>query len=116
VESLKKGLSFYVIDVVEITKHGFWTIDSGSGPSYYLILKDQNNILYKISTMALGSHEEDVFLSFVGSSLPVNPSAIKFLSIASFDQTMDHEGKISLKYTGELTESPGTSLQSTEPQ
>lgn len=38
VESLKKGALFQVTDVVAVTKHGITTIDSGSGPIYYIIL------------------------------------------------------------------------------
>lgn len=116
VESLKKGASFRVVDVVAVTKHGLTTIDSGSGPIYYLILKDQNNILYQLATVSLGLNKEDLFLSFVDSTSTVNPSAIKLLSTDSFDDTADYEGENSLTYTGKLTELSGTYLESTEPQ
>ena len=115
-ESLKKGVSFRVVDVVAVTKHGLTTIDSGSGPTYYLILKDQNNISYQIATVSLGLNKEDLFLSFVDSASTANPSAIKLLSPDSFDETADYEGENSLKYTGKLTELSDSYLKSTEPQ
>jgi len=116
VESLKKRASFRVVDVVAVTKHGLTTIDSGSGPIYYLILKDKNNISYQIATVSLGLNKEDLFLSFVDSSQTTNSSSIKLLSPDSFDETADYEGENSLKYTGKLTELSGTYLESTEPQ
>lgn len=116
VESLKKGASFRIVDVVAVTKHGISTIDSGPGPIYFLILKDQNNISYQIATVSLGLNNEDLFLSFVNSSQTNNSSSIKLLSPDSFDGTHDHEGENSLKYTGTLTELTDTYLQSTEPQ
>ncbi len=116
VESLKKGASFRVVDVVAVTKHGLSTIDSGSGPIYYLILKDQNNISYQIATVSLGLNKDDLFLSFVDSLSPNNTSSVNLLSPDSFDEIADYEGGNSLKYTGKLTELTGTYLKSTEPQ
>src|SRR3989344_4484047 len=116
IETLKIGASFRVADVIAVTKHGLTTIDSGSGPIYYLILKDQNNISYKIATVSLGPNKEDLFLSFIDSSQTTNSSSIKLLSPDSFDETADYEGENSLKYTGKLTELSGTYLESTEPQ
>jgi len=116
VESLKKGASFRIVDVVAVTKHGISTIDSGPGPIYYLILKDQNNISYQIATVSFGLNKKDLFLSFVDSSQANNSSSIKLLSPDSFDETANHEGENSLKYTGKLTELTDTYLQSTEPQ
>jgi len=116
VESLKKGASFRVVDVVAVTKHGLSTIDSGPGPIYYLILKDQNNISYQIATVSLGLNKDDLFLSFVDSLSPNNTSSVNLLSPDSFDETADYEGGNSLKYTGKLTELTDTYLKSTEPQ
>ena len=87
VESLKRGASFHVVGVVAVTKHGLSTIDSGSGPIYYLILKDQNNISYQIATVSLGINKGDEFLSFVDTNTP----SIKLLSADSFD-TRYYEG------------------------
>jgi hypothetical protein len=116
VESLKKGASFRVVDVVAVTKHGLTTIDSGSGPIYYLVLKDKNNISYQIATVSLGLNKEDLFLSFVDSSQTLDSSAIKLLSPDSFDETADYQGGNSLKYTGNLSELSDAYLKSTEPQ
>ena len=75
VKSLKKGFSFRLIDIIAITKHGISTIDSGPGPIYYLILKDENNISYQIATVSLGLNKEDLFLSYVDSSQSVNSTS-----------------------------------------
>ena len=115
-ESLKKGALFHITDVVAVTKHGITTIDSGSGPIYYLILKDQNNILYHIATVSLGLNKKDLFLSFVDSSQSVNPPFLKLLSPNSFDVTRHYEGESFLTYTGTLTELSVTYLESTEPK
>ena len=114
VESLKKGALFHVTDIVAVTKHGITTIDSGSGPIYYLILKDQNKISYYIATVSLGFNKEDLFLSFADSSQSVNPPFVKLLSTESFDD--DYDGENFLTYSGKLTELSGTYLESTEPE
>lgn len=114
VETLKKGVTFHIIGVVAVTKHGITTIDSGLGPAYYLILKDKNNILYHIATVSLGSNKEDVFLSFVDPSLNGNSSVIKLLSPDSFNETADYEGENSITYTGKLIELTNTYLENTE--
>lgn len=116
VESLEKGASFRVVDVVAVTKHGLSTIDSGPGPIYFLILKDQNNISYQIATVNLGINKEDLFLSFVDSASTINPSSIKLLSPYSFDEASYYEGENSLTYTGKLTELSSTYLESVQPQ
>lgn len=116
VESLKKGALFHVTDVVAVTKHGITTIDSGSGPIYYLILKDQNNISYHIATVSLGFNKKDLFLSFVDSSQSVNPPFVNLLSTDSFDGTRHSEGENFFAYTGKLTELSVTYLESTEPK
>lgn len=116
VESLKKGASFHVVDVVAVTKHGISTIDSGGGPIYYLVLKDKNNISYKIATVSLGINKGDEFLSIVDSS-STNTASIKLLSADSFD-TRYYEGgsDFPFTYTEELTELTDTYLKNTEPQ
>lgn len=114
VESLKKGASFHVTGVIARTKHGITTVDSGPGPIYYLILKDQNNISHQIATVSLGLNKEDLFLSFVDSTSTVDSSAIKLLSPDSFDETADYKGENSLTYTGKLTDLSDAYLQSTE--
>lgn len=116
VESLKKGSSFHVTGVVALTKHGITTIDSGSGPIYYLVLKDKNNILYQVATVSLGLNKDDLFLSFVDSAQSGNTSSIKLLSLDSFKETVDYEGGNTITYTGKLTELTSTYLESTEPQ
>lgn len=115
VVSLKKGTSFHVVDIIEVTKHGITTIDSGPGPSYYLILKDNNNISYQISTASLGGNKEDLFLSFVDSSKPASTSSVKLLDYNSFDHPGDREGVDTFRYTGKLTELTNTYLEETEP-
>jgi len=97
VSIIKKGMLFNIVNVIEVTKHGISTIDSGSGPIYYLVLKDQNNVLYKIGTVMLGINEEDLFLSFRDSFQLINPQSVKFLSPSSFDT------KNSFEYNGNLT-------------
>jgi hypothetical protein len=111
VKSLKKGSSFRLTDIIAITKHGLSTIDSGPGPLFYLILKDQNNISYQIATVSLGLNKKDLFLSFIDSSQSVNASSAKLLSADSFSEG---DGK-SLNYTGELTTLSYRYLESTEP-
>lgn len=64
VEPLTSGKTFKLIKIVAVTKHGLSTIDSGSGPLYYLVLKDEQGIIYQIHTASLGSDEDEAFLSF----------------------------------------------------
>jgi len=116
VESLKKGKTFRVVDVIAVTKHGLSTFDSGPGPIYYLILKDQNNLLYQIATVSLGLNKGDQFLSFKDPSQTDNTSFIKLLNTDSFDGTYDYQGENSLKYTGKLTELASDYSKSVEPQ
>lgn len=115
VEPLKKGMSFRLVDVIAVTKHGINTIDSGPGPIYYLILQSQDNILHKISTTELGISKEELFLSFADPSQLTNPSVIKLLSWESFAES-DKEGKNSLTYTGKLTELPESYLENINSQ
>lgn len=114
VESLKKDSSFIVTNVIEVTTHGITTIE-GSVPLYYLILKDDNDILYQISTASLGANKEDLFLSFVDFSKPTSTSSVKLLNYNSFDHPGDREGVDTFGYTGKLTELTNTYLEKTEP-
>lgn len=116
VESLKKNTSFRIVDVISVTKHGLSTIDSGPGPIYYLILKDQKDILYRIATVSLGLNKGDQFLAFDDLSQTSNDSSLKLLSPDSFDTNADYEGENSLKYTGKLVELTPSYLESVEPQ
>lgn len=84
VDSLKKGASFHVVGVVAVTKHGIKTIDSGTGPIYFLVIKDKENILYKIATVGLGFNKDDLFLSFVDATSVVNPATVKLLGPGQF--------------------------------
>jgi len=117
IESLKKNTTLTIVNVIAVTKHGLSAIDSGSGPIYFLILKDQNNILYKIATVSLGINKDDLFLSFVDSPDTNNSSIIKLLSANSFKEGGYYEKnkKYSIEYTGELTELSDSYLKNTEP-
>ena len=115
IEPLKQNFSFQIVGIVAVTKHGITTIDSGSGPIYYLILKDKNNILYKIATVSFGLNQEDLFLAFKDRTQSAGNSSVKLLSPDSFNVTYQ-EGKESLTYTGKLTEVTDVYLESTEPQ
>ncbi len=106
IETLKKGTSFHVVDIIAATKHGISTIDSGPGPIYFLILKDQNNVFYQVSTVSLGLDSENFFLSLVDESKVVNTISARLLGADSFTE----EGN-SIIYTGKLTELPNDELQ-----
>lgn len=51
--------------MMAVMKHGITTIDSGSGPINYLILKDSNGLLYQVGTVGLGLNKGDEFLKAV---------------------------------------------------
>ncbi len=40
IQELKTDISFSILKIIAVTKHGMSTMDSGSGPMYYLISKD----------------------------------------------------------------------------
>ncbi len=84
VKTLKKDTQLTTVDIIAVTKHGLSTIDSDSGPIYYLILKDKNNNLYKIATVSLGSNKEDLFLAMTDSS-----NKTTFLTPFSFIEKQD---------------------------
>jgi hypothetical protein len=115
VEPVKKGTTFRVVDVMAVTKHGITTIDSGPGPIYFLILKDQNNLLYHIATVSLGINKQDLFLSFRDPSQPSSDSSVKLLSPDSFEEEDDHRKESAITYTGELMEVSTEYLEQTEP-
>ncbi len=104
VETLKKGMTFRLTGVIAASKHGISTIDSGSGPIYFLILKDRNDTLYRIPTVGLGINRSDLFMSLVDSSQPYDASSIKMLDSSSFNKTSQREGKNAITYSGELVE------------
>ncbi|UYL07793.1 hypothetical protein B9G69_012130 [Bdellovibrio sp. SKB1291214] len=59
----KSNLEFQIIKYVSVTKHGITTMDSGSGPVDFLILKDQNGKIYRVATVSLGiNRDSDEFL------------------------------------------------------
>jgi len=113
VESLEKGQVFTLVDVIALTKQGITTIDSGRGPINYLILKDQNNILYRIATVSLGINEGDEFLALADSDATETDSTIKLLSARSFDSSRSTD---SVGYNGILTETTTKDLKSSRPQ
>jgi len=59
------GMTFEAVQLIAVTKHGITTIDSGSGPIYYLILKDQSGTYYQVATVGLGINSGDEFLKAV---------------------------------------------------
>lgn len=65
VESLSKGKTFTIEKIVTQTKHGLSTIDSGSGPFDFLILKDNNGVLYQVATVYLGGTPGKINLTYL---------------------------------------------------
>jgi hypothetical protein len=61
-EPISMGKSFKLEKIIAETKHGFSTIDSGNGPLYYLILKDEQGLEYKLIYTNLG--KDGVFLTY----------------------------------------------------
>ena len=64
VSNLDKGKKFTLEKIVAETTHGFSAVDSGPGPIYYLILKDEQGSVYQIPTVRLGSDEKKSFLDY----------------------------------------------------
>lgn len=58
---LNKGKHFKIEKVFLVTKHGIGTIDSGPGPTVVLVLIDENNLEYKISTVYLPFKDDSFF-------------------------------------------------------
>lgn len=50
---------FQVTKILEVTKHGIGTIDSGSGPIYFLVLTDKTGDLFQIATVMLEENGAD---------------------------------------------------------
>jgi len=71
VETLKKGRSFQLVEIVAQTKHGLGTIDSGPGPIYYLTLRDENGGLYQVATVELGFDDKESFFGVYKNSTKV---------------------------------------------
>jgi hypothetical protein len=53
--TLAKNTTFTIAKAFIIRKNGITTIDSGPGDFIYLILKDENNVLYKLPAIGLDS-------------------------------------------------------------
>jgi hypothetical protein len=115
VEKIEKGTVFQVTDIVAVTQHGISTIDTGGGPLYYLILKDQENILYQIAIVELGSSNQknDLFIAF--DSDASNKDNPQLLSWNSFTET-EYPQEEGVAYTGKLIELTDEDLKETEPQ
>jgi len=115
VESLHKGTRFKVVDVIAVTKHGITTVDSGPGPLYYLIVKDQNEALYQVATVSLGMGKKDLFLAVEDPSDLSDSSVISFLNWNSFDEKPTSDGKKSFRYTKTLIEIPKAYIEKNKP-
>jgi hypothetical protein len=61
--TLRSGTYFELVHMVAVVKHGLGTIDSGQGPHYFLILKDDSGTLFYASLGSLGINKDDRFLS-----------------------------------------------------
>ncbi len=57
------GMRFTLKEVISTTKHGIGTIDSGSGPTNWLILEDESGTKYRLATVYLGLDAKRSFLS-----------------------------------------------------
>lgn len=55
-------IEFTPVKLLAISKHGITSIDSGTGPINYLILKDQNGEFYEVATVSLGLNKGEEFL------------------------------------------------------
>jgi len=85
VEALASGTEFRVAGVAKVKKHGVTAMDSGSGPFYFLILKDKNGLEYQISTVATGINDSDRFLMYIpDSEKPGESKPPRYLSARSF--------------------------------
>lgn len=58
----KSKIELQPVRLVAVFKHGITTVDSGSGPITYLILKDQYDVQYQVPTVDLGINEGEEFL------------------------------------------------------
>lgn len=65
ISNIPEGSEFNIIGIKEVTKHGISTIDSGPGPSYFLILKDDLDKIYFLCTSCLGINDSDRFMALV---------------------------------------------------
>lgn len=62
-EVLPKGETFGLIQVLARTHHGIGSVDSGSGPDHFLILKDAEGKAYRLSAAYLFNPNEESFLA-----------------------------------------------------
>ena len=58
------GMRFTLKQIISTTKHGIGTVDSGSGPTNWLILEDEFGAKYRLATVYLGL---DARRSFLGA-------------------------------------------------
>ncbi|WP_413574671.1 hypothetical protein ACLVWU_10615 [Bdellovibrio sp. HCB290] len=56
------------IKLIDVTKHGITTMDSGPGPIRHLILQDQAGVFYQVATVSLGINSGDEYLQAIGPS------------------------------------------------
>lgn len=112
-KKLIKGTSFKVVAIISVTKHGISTIDSGPGPIYFLILKDNSGVLYKIATVSFGFNKEDLFLAFINNKETAG-SSLGLLNYESFDEKRNSKTGNYLEYTGILTKVSEKYLKGTE--
>ena len=64
VDPLKSGKKFTIEQIIAQTKHGITTIDSGPGPIFYFILRDERGALYKVATVSLGMNRGEPYLAY----------------------------------------------------
>ncbi len=57
--------------MVAKTKHGITTVDSGPGPIYYVILRDDQGDVYKVATVDLGFDASESFMSIYKENMKV---------------------------------------------
>ncbi|WP_413584295.1 hypothetical protein [Bdellovibrio sp. HCB274] len=62
------ALELTPIKLIDVTKHGITTMDSGPGPIRHLILQDQSGSLYQAATVSLGINSGDEYLQATGPS------------------------------------------------
>lgn len=77
-KEVPKEEEFKIVRILRVTKHGIATIDSGSGPLYFLILADKQGGLLKLATVSTGVNEKDRFLKYTlsGNSFMLSPEKL----------------------------------------
>ncbi len=93
ISDISVGTKFWIVGIKEVTKHGISTIDSGSGPTHNLILKDTEGKIYLLTTVGLGINDSDRFMSFIdkeGNSTILGPdNFIDYNNFSSFKFELD---------------------------